>query len=395
VCGRWHDIFRRAAGAAERRGRYSAREARGNEFRDSAQNKFELIQEYPTWKFYTPKAYINFYIEQYVARSCFPRGLRETLRVLCRPQKMDKSEQKSKILLFVEIGGDFLSSAAKFIIGVLANSSAMIAEGFHSLADTANQFFLLIGITTSKKPADEEHPFGYGKERFFWAFLSALFILVISGGFSIYQGINKIMKPEPITSFDLSFLVLGIALVFQFFTLFMSSRYYRFLVGKTGGLKESFLKIKFVKEPTAINLWLGDWLAVVGNMLAGIALFFVWLTGNVVYDGVASIMIGIMLVFLGLFLVNDTKKLLIGEAVTPAMYEKIVEIIRSCPEVRGIVKLKTMHLTPNEILINADIDFKYDLDTREIEKAIDRIEHLIKSQIPAAKQISIEVESRK
>ncbi len=306
---------------------------------------------------------------------------------------MDKTDHKSKILLFIEIAGDFLSSAAKFIVGILGNSSAMIAEGFHSLTDTANQVFLLIGIETSKKPADKDHPFGYGKERFFWAFLSAIFILVVSGGIAIYQGINKIRDPVPITSFKFSFIVLGIALVFQFFTLFMSSKYYRGLVGKTNGLKESFLKMKFVKEPTAINLWLGDWLAVAGNSLAGIALFFVWLTGNVIYDGIASIIIGIMLAMLGLYLINDSKKLLIGEAVTPAMYAKIIEIIRSCPEVRGIVKLKTMHLTPYEILINADIDFRPDLETRDIEKAIDRIEYLIKSQIPAAKQISIEVES--
>jgi len=305
---------------------------------------------------------------------------------------MDRTDHKSKILLFIEIGGDFLSSVAKFIVGILGNSSAMIAEGFHSLADTANQIFLLIGIETSKKPADKDHPFGYGKERFFWASLSALFILVVSGGIAIYQGINKIRDPVPITSFKFSFIVLGIALVFQFFTLFMSSKYYRGLVGKTNGLKESFLKMKFVKEPTAINLWLGDWLAVTGNILAGIALFSVWLTGNVIYDGIASIIIGVMLAMLGLYLINDSKKLLIGEAVTPAMYAKIVEIIRSCPEVRGIVKLKTMHLTPYEILINADIDFRPDLETRDIEKAIDRIEYLIKSQIPAAKQISVEVE---
>lgn len=284
---------------------------------------------------------------------------------------------------------------AKFTIGVLSNSSVMIAEGFHSLTDTANQFFLLIGIETSKKPADENHPFGYGKERFFWAFVSALFILGVSGVISIYQGVAKIKNPVLITNFKLSFLVLGIALIFHFFTLYMSSKYYRGLVGKTNGLKETFFKMKFVKEPTAINLWLGDWLAVIGNMLAGIALIFVRITGNVIYDGVASIMIGMMLVMLGLFLIHDTRKLLIGEAVTPAMYEEIVEIIMSHPEVKGIVKLKTMHLTPNEILINADIDFEPDLDTKDIEGVIDKIEHLIRSEIPAAKQISIEVESKK
>jgi len=308
---------------------------------------------------------------------------------------VDTADHKSKKLLFIEIGGDSLTALAKFIVGFWGGSAAMVAEGFHSLTDTANQIFLLIGIEISKKPADHEHPFGYGKERFFWAFLSALFILLISGGAAIYQGVEKIRNPEPITNFKISFLVLGIALLFQSFTLFMSSRYYWGLAGKTNGLRNLLSKMKFVKEPAAINLWLGDWAAVTGNILAGVALFFVRATGNMIYDGIASIMIGVILMMLGLYLINDTKKLLIGEAVSPAMYAKIVEIIRSCSEVKGIVKLKTMHLTPNEILINADIDFKPDLDTKDIEKAVDRIEHLIKSQIPAAKQISIEVESRK
>ncbi len=308
---------------------------------------------------------------------------------------MDKIDHKSKILLFIEIVGDFLSFIAKLAAGLLSNSTGMIASAFHSLTDTTNQIFLLIGIQTSKKPADTEHPFGYGKERFFWAFLSALFILMISGGIALFQGIEKIINPEPISNFKISFLVLGIVLIFQLYALFKSSQYYRLFTGKTGGLKENFLKMKFIKEPTAINLWLGDLLAVASNALVGIALYLVWLTGNVIYDGIASILIGIMLAALGLFLIMDSKKLLIGEAVAPAMYEKIVQIIRSCHQVKAIVKLKTMHLTPNEILINVDIDFMPELDTKDIEKAIDRIEHLIKSQIPAAKQISIEVESQK
>ena len=283
----------------------------------------------------------------------------------------------------------------------------MIAEGFHSLADTTNQIFLLIGIQTSKKPATKEHPFGYGKERFFWAFLSALFILVFSGFLAIWRGLEKLSNPEPISNIRLCFLVLAIALILQFINLFLSSRYYHLLVpvcageknrtlsGKFKALWEAFCKIKFVKEPTAINLWLGDIIAVVGNVLAMTALCFVWLTGNVFYDGAVSIVIGGLMMALGLFLIKDNKKLLIGEAVSPAMYEKIVQIIKSHSEVREIIKLKTMHLTPNEILINVDIDFRRDLGTKEIELATDKIESSLRSQIPAAAQISIEVESKK
>jgi cation diffusion facilitator family transporter len=302
---------------------------------------------------------------------------------------------KSKTLLFVEILGDFLSFLAKLIIGILGNSSAMIAEGFRSLTDTTNQFFLLIGIESSKKPPDKEHPFGYGKERFFWAFLSALFIFEVSGGVAIWRGIEKIVNPTPVTNFKISFIVLGISLVLQLFTLWWSSKYYRKAVGEVKSLKEIILKMKYVKDPTAINLWLGDIAAVIGSLLAGSALCLVLITGNPIYDGVASIVIGIILLSLGLFLIQDSKELLIGEAVSPAMYSEIIRIIRSCPEVKEIVRLKTMHLTPNEILINADIDFQENLETAEIERAIDKIENKIKDQIPAATQISIEVESKK
>jgi len=308
---------------------------------------------------------------------------------------MRERDSKSKILLFIEITADFLSFLAKVIMGILSGSSAMVAEGFRSLTDTTNQIFLLIGIESSKRAPDPKHPFGYGKERFFWAFLSALFIFEVSGVVAIWRGIEKIINPEPITNFKINFLVLGISLALQLFTLFWSFKYYRKVAGEIKNFKELFLKMKYVKDPTAINLWLGDIIAVMGNLLAGSALYLVLISGNPIYDGIASIIIGIMLLFLGLFLIQDSKELLIGEAVSPAMYSEIIEIIRSCPEVKEIVKLKTMHLTPNEILICADIDFQEGLETEEIEKVIDKIENKIKTQIPAATQISIEVESKK
>ncbi len=308
---------------------------------------------------------------------------------------MNRFDRKSKNLLFIEIIGDLIIASIKFAVGIFGNSAALIAEGFHSLSDTTNQFFLLIGIHTSKKPADSDHPFGYGKERFFWAFLSAFFIFAVSGGVAVWKGVAKINNPTPVANFGLCFLVLGIALIFQFFILYFSSRTFKTFVGKTKTLGEMIRKLKLIKEPTVINLWLGDWVAVVGNFLVIIALYLVYITGNAIYDGIASIIIGVMLITLGLFLIRDTKNLLIGEAVTPAMYEEIAQIIRSQSGVRGIVKLKTMHLTPTEILINADVDFEPGLETTEIDATVDKIENAIKIQIPAAKQISIEVEVRK
>lgn len=304
----------------------------------------------------------------------------------------EQRERKRKILLTIEIGGDLATAVAKFVIGVIGNSSAIVAEGFHSLADTTNQIFLYIGIESSKKPADELHPFGYGKTRFFWALLSALFITIVSGGFAVHQGVLTVLDPGEVGHFGLAFLVLAVASVFQIINLVYSSRHYKKLAGRGKGLRHLFASVGRIKETTAINLWFGDMAAVGGNILAALALVLTWYTGSAVYDGVASILIGLGMIGLGIFLTNDAKELLVGEAVSPAMYEEISDIINSFDEVRTLVELKTMHLTPDEILINGDIDFQNNLSTKEIVQVIDRIERAIRREIPSAVHIFLEVE---
>lgn len=307
---------------------------------------------------------------------------------------MNTQEKNNKRLIFIEIFVDLATTVSKFIFGVFGNSSAMIAEGFHSLSDTANQIFLLIGVYTGKRIADKEHPFGYGKEKFFWAFMSAVFILSISATWAIRGGINKIINPQVISAFELSFLVLGIATILQLVNLFFSSKYFRFLYGTTRTKKGFFQKLKFIKEPTIINLFFGDVLAVIGNLIVVFALFLVRITGNTLYDGIASIVIGLMLALFAIFLISDIKKLLIGEAVSPMVYKKIAFTIAKAKEVESIIDLKTMHLSPSEILLNADLEFKDNLSTGQIEKAIDKIENKLKKEIIGLKQISIEAESK-
>lgn len=305
------------------------------------------------------------------------------------PQEQ-KREVKTKRLLVIEIIIDALIAGAKFIVGLIGNSSAMLAEGFRSLTDTTNQIFLLIGIQASKKPADQTHPFGYGKEIFFWSFLAAMFILVVSAGMAFKKGIEQIISPQEISNFKISLFILGVGLVFQLVNLSLSSK--RFLFGLKN-LKQVLHKLKVTKEPTMVNLWLGDLAGVAGTLLAGLSIFLVWQTGNVFYDGLASIIIGLILASLALFLIIDVKNLLIGEAVTPALYTKIVDLIEETKEVKTVINLKTMYLTPFEILVNADLEFEDNLTTEEIEQTIDRIEMLLKNEIPSVKQIYIEVES--
>ncbi len=296
-----------------------------------------------------------------------------------------------KFLLWLEIIGDMLAAIIKLLFGYIGNSAGLIAEGFHSIADSANQIFLLIGIESSKKRPDKDHPFGYGKERFFYALLSAFFIMLFSGGMAIYQGFDKLFHPEQITNFQINFIILGIAFCFQAIILVFSTRHFQKKMKKYR-TKGFFRKLDLIKEPTTLNLWFNDILAIAGTIVVAIALVLVRITGNSIFDAIASILIGTSLVLLGFFLAKDTKDLLIGEAVTPAMYREIREIIMEHENVEKIPKLKTMHLTPYEILINADVQFKDGLKTEELEDTIDEIEKAIRKEIPAAKQIFIEAE---
>ncbi len=293
---------------------------------------------------------------------------------------------KEKFLLWLEIFGDLLAGIVKIIFGFASKSAGLIAEGFHSFADSGNQVFLLIGLKSSKKKADQSHPFGYGKEKFFWALLSALFIMLFSGGIAIYQGVLKLIKPEPITNYLTNISVLGIIFIFQIVIFIFSTRSFQLILNKSK-------KLEFIKSPSIINLWFSDLMALAGTIIVGIALTLSQVTNNSVFDAISSILIGIMLFSLGIFLASDAKELLIGEAVSPPIYKKIKEIFSKSKEVIKLRKLKTMHLTPNEILINADVEFKDELTTTDIEQAIDKIESKIKEEVPQAKQIYIEAES--
>lgn len=305
---------------------------------------------------------------------------------------MNASENKNKKILYIEIFGDLATAAIKFIFGVIGHSSVMIAEGFHSIADTANQIFLLIGVYSSRKTPDKKHQFGYGKEKFFWAFISAIFILSVSATSAVREGISKIREPGAVSNFVLSFAILGVALIFQLINLFFSSAYFRSLLRAIKIKKGFFHKLEHIKEPTIINLWFGDLLAIAGNIIAALTLVVVKFTGNAIYDGIGSIIIGLLLAGFAIFLIKDVKGLLVGEAVSPLVYRKIFSLISQTREVNSIVKIKTMHLSPTEILLNADLEFKDNLNTEEIEKAIDEIEKRLKEEIEGLKQINIEAE---
>lgn len=295
----------------------------------------------------------------------------------------------SKRVVVAAIIGNGAIMVLKFIASFMSHSSAMLAEAFHSLADTGNQALLLLGFTLSARPADEKHPFGYGKERYFWAFVVAMGIFTVGATFSIYEGVVRIRESHPIQNFYLPFAVLGFAFVFEFFPWKMAVK--QFLGMREGrGIIQTF---EDARDPALITVLLEDSAALIGVIIASLGIGLTILTGNVLYDGVASIAIGVILTMVAFFLALESRDLLIGESASRRDRAKIRKILHSFPEVERILDLLSMHIGPDEVLLNMNLEFRDGLTTSQIEKLVDDIERAIMEQLPKVKRIFIEADT--
>ncbi len=283
----------------------------------------------------------------------------------------------------------------KFIAAVMTGSSGMMAETLHSLADTTNQVFLLLGLRFYKRPASEKHPFGYGKERFFWSFIAAIFIFGVGATFAIYEGFQKLTHPHPPENLNWAYWVLGISLVLESGSIALAL-YQEIKEAHHEGL--SFWEyLKESKDPTAKTVLFEDSAALLGIIVAGIGIY---LTDHQVppgagayWDGVASIVIGLILGVVAFVLARFSRGLLLGEAATTKDVEKIRQAINSHESVVEVVELLTMHLAPKQILVNAHINMKDDLTNEQIVKSICEIEANIKKAEPKVDMIFLETAS--
>ena len=279
----------------------------------------------------------------------------------------------------------------KLTAAIFVNSSALLAEGFHSLADTGNQAFLLLGIRLSAKPADRRHPFGHARERYFWAFVVSLAIFIIGAVLSVREGITKILQPEPLRQPGWGFLVLALSFFFDGYSWRIAFRELRVTFKRRG----VFRALRESKAPAIFIIFLEDSAAIFGLSIALGGILLTFLTGHPVFDGAASIIIGIILALVALVLFYETKSLLIGEGVSEADLRKIKAAIATVPEVKELMNVLTMHLGPEDILVNLDINFANGLSTDQVEEAIDKVEHAIRKELPAVKKIFVEAESLK
>ncbi len=295
----------------------------------------------------------------------------------------------SRKVIFAALAGNALIAVTKFVAASITGSSAMLSEGIHSLVDTGNQGLLLYGIRKADQPADAKHPFGYGAEIYFWAFVVAILIFAVGAGVSIYEGIQKIIDPHPIANININFVVLGLALVFEGVAWWIAYRAFENYRGR-----RSFVDaVRDSKDPTLFTVLFEDTAAMLGLVVAflGIAgaawLDLAWL------DGAASIVIGAILAITAILLAIETKGLLIGEAADPEVTHAIRALVGATPTVHALNEIRTLHRGPNDVLLALSIDFEDNLTVGKVEDAIFHLETAIKDRFPAVKRLFIEVQS--
>ncbi len=295
----------------------------------------------------------------------------------------------AKKTIYAAMAANFAIAIIKFIAASITGSSAMLSEGIHSVVDTGNELLLLLGIRQSKQPADDSHPFGYGQELYFWTLIVALFIFAIGGGMSIYEGINHVQHPEPLTDPFWNYVVLGLAVLFEGYSWNVALQ--EFLASKN---EDSFwAAIRASKDPTIFTILFEDTAALIGLFVAFLGVLSGHILGNIYLDGVASIVIGIILCGVAILLASESKGLLIGEGADATTVTSVKEITNNDPAVEKVIKVLTLHFGPQEILLNLEIKFVDDLETEELAIAIERLESSINSQHSDIKNIFIEAKS--
>ncbi|MBA7658688.1 Magnetosome protein MamB [subsurface metagenome] len=298
----------------------------------------------------------------------------------------------SRKAVIAALFGNFGIAAFKLVAALFSGSSSMLAESYHSISDTFNQVLLLYGLRRSKKAPDKSHPFGHGKEQFFWSFMVAILLFGVAGTLSIKEGYHKLLNTEPIRSIGLVYLAIAVGIIFESYAFRIALRNIKkeMKIEKHKNLIEG---IKRSKDPTTLTVLIEDTLALAGLLIAAVAIALVQLTGVLIIDAIASIVIGVLLMVFALFLAYETKNLLVGEAVTPLKRRKILKAVDSFKEVKKVISLKTMHLSSDEVLVTLEINYKDDIIVDELEKVNDRIERKIKKIFHNAK-IYLEPENK-
>jgi cation diffusion facilitator family transporter len=287
--------------------------------------------------------------------------------------------------LVVALAANLGIAASKFVAAAITGSSAMLTEGVHSVVDSVNQLLLMWGRRASKRAPDRLHPFGYGRELYFWSFVVAVLVFSVGAGVSVYEGILHIMHPEPAVSPVVAYAVLLIAFLLEGWSTVEAYRDFRKSKGDLGW----FEAIRRSKDPPAFIVLLENGAAIAGIVAAAIGLLLAELTGKPFYDGAASIVIGVILGFTATLLAFESKALLIGEAADPDIVAAIHRLIEARKEVSSVGEVLTIHGAPDRVTAMVSVDFEDAISARDVEAVIYSIEQEVAKDFPIVHHLYI------
>ena len=295
--------------------------------------------------------------------------------------------QESKTAVIAAIIGNIAIAVIKFVAGAVTGSSAMISEGIHSVVDTGNGGLLFYGLRRGTRPADSDHPFGHGMEVFFWSLIVAVSIFGIGGGVSIYEGIIHIRHPTTLENPLINYVVLAAAAVFESLSFAVAWRTFR----KSKRGRGTVAAIHYGKDPSLFTVLFEDTAALLGLAVAFLGVLISHLFDAPLIDGAASVLIGCILICAALWLAYESKSLLVGEAADPALIAAVRKLALADPAVIGLGAVLTMHLGPDDVLLNIEVHFRPELSVAEVHEAIHRIEASISRPFPEVDKVFVEV----
>lgn len=295
----------------------------------------------------------------------------------------------SKIAIYGALAANIGIAVVKFIAASITGSSAMISEGIHSTVDSGNSLLLLLGMKRSQRPPDRGHPFGHGKEIYFWSLIVAILVFSLGGGMSVYEGISHIQHPEELKNPFWNYVVLVASMCFEGASLIYAVREFNKTKGKFGFWKE----LSMSKDPGLFAVIYEESAAIAGLTIALLGVFLGHYFNNPLFDALASMLIGLVLILVAITMVKESKGLLVGESANREIVDGIYDIVNKEPRVETLYFPLTMHLAPNEILLALDVEFKKDMTVEELFDAVNQLEDQIKKAFPSVKKIYIEAKN--
>lgn len=298
--------------------------------------------------------------------------------------------EHSRTVVYVALAANAAIAVSKYAAAFFTGSAAMLSEAVHSTVDTGNEALLLLGIHRSEQPPDRYHPFGYGLQVYFWSFVVAVLIFGVGAGISLLHGIETIRAPKPIEDALVSYIVLGAAFAFEAVSWVVALRILRRQALPGQSLWQA---LRRSKDPTTFCVFLEDTAALLGVLAAAAGIALAQALDLPVLDGVASVVIGIILAVVAAILAYECQSLLTGEAAAPAVREDLARIATSAPGVQNLAELLTMHFGPEDVLVTLSLDFDDALGAADVETAVTDIERRMKQAHPEVKRVFIEAQA--